>query len=253
MNISNKLGFVYSAKLGNKKVWVKRCGEDKRGWLNRAIHHLSTKLGVLKHWQLSSALCPQARFQHELAHHQHFQSLGLPVPKIVYHTRHFFITEDQGMRIDRCNKAANATQLSLAFDALIQFHQAGVVHGRPSMRDIVYHPTSGVHLLDLEEAKVSKCPKLKARDAFLLILDSYRLYGVSQSTRVHLLLRWLKVSGAHSAQYMNSILTLLKLGLWVPAIIVKFRDNRLSKQLLLTFRLLEKTKDQYLKNNTLAS
>lgn len=108
-------------------------------------------------------------------------------------------------------------------------------------------------MLDLEEAKVSKCPKLKTRDAFLLILDSYRLYGVSQSTRVHLLLRWLRVSGAHSAQYMNSILTLLKLGLCVPAIIVKFRNNRLSKQLLLTFRLLEKTKDQYLKNNTLAS
>ncbi|WP_117232712.1 hypothetical protein [Vibrio maerlii] len=247
MNVSSKLGSVYSARLGDKKVWVKRCGEDKRTRLNQTIQWVSNKFVFLKHWQLSSALCPVTRFKHELKHHQYFQSLGLPVPKILYHTEHYFITEDKGVRIDKCNQAPNSTQLALAFDALTQFHQAGVVHGRPNMRDIVYHPSSGIHLLDLEEAKVSKCPKLVARDVFLFLLDSYRLFGVSQSTRMRLLLRWLHATGKHSAKYLNFILGLLRLGLWIPLAVLKFRDNRLSSQILLTFRLLKKTKAHYLK------
>ncbi|WP_047049595.1 hypothetical protein [Vibrio mexicanus] len=165
---------------------------------------------------------------------------SLPVPKIIMEGRGLFVTECGGQPITLPHEVHPKLRLQRAMDALVKFHQNEVIHGRPAMRDILINESGSVTFVDFEEARISGCPNLMARDTLLLLLDSYRLNKVSQKTRVEMLNQWLEEAGKGSQRAINCAARTLAALRWLPKTVLVFKRNRLSRQILLLERVLQK-------------
>lgn len=113
-----------------------------------------------------------------------FAGKGLPVAQVFYGDRDFLIAGDGGETLERPIKSAEArtkggfseTQLHRALlemsRVLSEVHAAGLVHGRPKIRDFAWRD-GRVTILDLEERPEEVMPlaAAQARDVFLWITD----------------------------------------------------------------------------------
>ncbi len=240
MGIKHRKTFVFMLERHNDIYWLKKRGEDKRNLLNRLINgYLQTKKN-LAHLVLHSGLSPRERFSKELESLEYVLDHELPGPQVVATGKSFFITESAGIPIkDRPANEQHRLFLNAA-RVLIRFHRAGVIHGRPAMRDIVANDAGEITFLDFEEARISDCPILRSRDMLLFLMDSYRLKRVSQQTRLMVLSAWLNEFGSDPQRIVRIVKNVIERLIWLPKLILSVRNNRLSKQILLLDRLLKR-------------
>ncbi|WP_147271858.1 BUD32 family EKC/KEOPS complex subunit [Corallincola holothuriorum] len=173
---------VRSFQVNGQRFWLKRAGEDKHRWYHRMLPLLSR--GKLKGWLNSHAyIPPNARLFGELKRLLALSLQGLPVVQITSFTDHSFITKDAG--VDAKTILEQSTEkreiVGQLFDALGTLHQAGVVHGRPALRDIAISASGKVTFLDFEESPTQTTPELMARDAIILINECHRIPDLTAS------------------------------------------------------------------------
>jgi tRNA A-37 threonylcarbamoyl transferase component Bud32 len=207
--------------------------------LRSSLFWLAKHFKALSFLEIRSAMPPQQRFDLELQHLREFSDLGLPVPQLVEATNDYFITKAAGQQLTRPQPFPNKALLTQAFDLLGQFHQADVIHGRPAMRDILVNEEGKLTYIDLEEARHTQSQTLKSRDATLLLVDSYCLRAVSQQTRVQLVRYWIAQAHSQDCQYWEKLLGWYRYLHWLPRLILRFKNNSLSKQIILTARVIE--------------
>lgn len=113
-----------------------------------------------------------------------FAAAGLPVADIRYGDRDFLILGDTGDALERPVKSVEVRAASPLSEATLhrallemsrviaRIHAAGLVHGRPKIRDFAWRD-GRVTILDLEERPEEVMPlgAAKARDVFLWITD----------------------------------------------------------------------------------
>ncbi|SDH99342.1 hypothetical protein SAMN04488136_14218 [Vibrio xiamenensis] len=239
MQVTSKNSYVYQIETDGRSVWLKKCGEDKRNWFNVALNRLFRTSRRFSHLALYSAYPPKQRFLHELAALEYALERDLPVPKLIFKSRSSFITESSGVPIHQAEAHSQDILYIDAFSGLLRLHQASFIHGRPAMRDIVVNDDGRVTFIDLEEARFSDSAKLKIRDMLLFMLDSYRMEQVSQQTRLSELLKWHQTADAPKLKALNRNIFWLNLLIWAPKLILRFRRNRLSSQLVAMHKLLK--------------
>lgn len=225
---------------GEYCVWLKKCGEDKRTVLNRSLNRLFRKSKRFAHLTLFSAYTPKQRFEHEVAALEYAISCDLPVPKLLYIGRSWFVTESAGEPIVRARQHSPKLLFTKAMGCLQQLHREEFIHGRPAMRDIVVNQQGEVTLLDLEESRLSDSARLRVRDMALFLLDSYRLSRVSQKTRLDALNLWLQQSDPANTDELYRVTCRLKRLVWIAHTVLLVRNNRLSKQVIMFERLLQR-------------
>ncbi len=239
MQVTSKNSYVYQIDSDGRRMWLKKCGEDKRNWFNVALNRIFRKSRRFGHLALYSAYPPKQRFLHELEALEFALEHQLPVPNLVFKSRSSFITESSGVPIHQLHTTSQDLLYRNAFNGLQRLHAANFIHGRPAMRDIVANDDLEVTFLDLEESRFSDSAKLKVRDMLLFMLDSYRLEQVSQQTRLTELLKWQHSADPVMIKLVNRYQFLLNGLIWIPKCIVHFRRNRLSSQLLALHQLLK--------------
>lgn len=224
--------FVHMIEQSDTIYWLKKCGEDKRNVLNKTINFYLNHQKGLSHLSLTSGLSPKERFNKEVSILEYANEQHLPIPEVVFKGRSFFVTKNAGEPLHRANPSLHPELFKKAVATLGQFHRKGVIHGRPAMRDIVVNDNGAVTFLDFEEARLSNNPTLRARDFLLFLLDSYRLKSVTQEQRLAALIHWYQEFGEGTDKTFQLIeSTLGRIG-WVGKLILTFRRNRLSAQLL---------------------
>lgn len=133
---------VYKFNYQGKSYWLKQPERLSGVWLLLKPH-------------------PKKSFENELMTLLDLFKQGVPVPKVVYHEKDFFVLEDVGMSISQWVDNPNSSEeqkfsiLSEASQALIGLHKKGLVHGRPAIRDIVWN-NSKVIFLDFESRSKSQ-------------------------------------------------------------------------------------------------
>ncbi|MGF1697188.1 hypothetical protein L4D20_18275 [Vibrio kyushuensis] len=236
---SENTEYVHLLERGGKRYWLKKRGEEKRNAVSLLINGFLTIYKPWRHLILHSGLSPMQRFTKETSILADCQRLNLPIPRLYTKGRAYFVTLCAGKPITTKQETENKTLFYSALNSLNSLHKAKIVHGRPAMRDMVVDSQGKVILLDLEEARRSASSLLRARDILLFLLDSFRLSGVSQETRLTALRQWcdeFHLSTIHIKRVSRLITHLI----WVPKLILRFKNNRLSKQLLLTHRILSR-------------
>ncbi|MCK6264089.1 hypothetical protein KP803_12485 [Vibrio sp. ZSDE26] len=233
--------YVHLVERDGTRYWLKKRGEEKRNPMSLMINGVLTLYKPWAHLTLHSGLTPAQRFAKELSILGDCQRLNLPIPRLYTAGRAYFVTLCAGKPITEQQGAKNKTLFHSAFDSLHALHKEKIIHGRPAMRDMVVNDQGNVVLLDFEEARRSESALLRTRDMFLFMLDSFRLSGVSQKTRLSVLKRWCTTYPLSVVHIKRLNWFIIKL-LWIPKLILHVRKNRLSKQLLLTQRLLSHIK-----------
>ncbi|MGO1298552.1 MAG: hypothetical protein ACTMIA_14780 [Vibrio sp.] len=224
--------FVHMIEQSNTIYWLKRCGEDKRNVINKTINFYLKRQKNWSHLMLTSGLSPKERFQKEVSVLEYARQQHLPTPEVVFKGRSFFVTKNAGEPIHRATPALHSELFQKAVATLCQFHRKNIIHGRPAMRDIVVDDQGIVTFLDFEEARKSNSPILRTRDFLLFLLDSYRLKSVTQEQRLAALMNWYDEFGEGTEPAFRFVESTLSRFGWVGKLILKFRRNRLSKQLL---------------------
>lgn len=233
-----KQNYVYHFRWAEQTFWLKKRGEDKRNVFNRTLSVLARLNKRFRNLSLHSADTPKQRFLHEVKAYQYAMVHHLPVAQLRYVNQSWFITEDCGSPIHKTKASSPKLLFNQAMCALNEMHQKNFIHGRPAMRDILVNQNGKVTFVDLEEAHISGDPARKVRDVLLLLLDSYRLHCVSQQTRLHAVEAWIASSNESvRAEFLRASRKLSRY-IWLAHIVLIFKPNRLSKQLVLLMRFL---------------
>ncbi|NBB98489.1 MAG: hypothetical protein GVY34_10030 [Alphaproteobacteria bacterium] len=141
-----------------------------------------------------------ASFGRELALLRGFSQRGAPVPPVLVDDTGLVVMPDMGEPLAglvlRVEPAQAATVLAQAAHGLATMHRTGLVHGRPSLRDLCWNGAQ-VTFLDLEAgARIDAGEWRQARDLVLLLhsvmriapdktplvqatLDGYRQHGAA--------------------------------------------------------------------------
>ncbi len=148
---------IEKVEIGGKDCWIKR------------PENLSLRM------RLQKGSARQA-FADEVTAHKDYMLRGLPVAPIVYAGPDALVTEDCGTNLLwrlRCGPPEEFLQaLGEAGEALAALHNAGVIHGRPSLKDICW-PDERIVFLDMERAaRSANGDGGRAMDLLILIFST---------------------------------------------------------------------------------
>lgn len=128
---------IYDFTYNGKRYWIKQPEKLSGIWLLLKPH-------------------PKESFKNELETLLDLSKYDTPVPEVVYYGDDFFVLEDAGdsvpywmNELDDSEEEKKYSILTDVSQALIAFHQKGLVHGRPAIRDITWQPGK-VTFLDFE-------------------------------------------------------------------------------------------------------
>ena len=147
---------------------IERVEVSGRGFWIKRREHLSLRMRLQK----GSA---KAAFAAEVAAHRDYARRGLPVAPVVAASDTYLITEDCGTSLKSMARAgASGFEAALqdAARALASLHQAGVSHGRPSLKDICWRDGK-IAFIDLERAgRDPDQNSARAMDVIVLIFST---------------------------------------------------------------------------------
>ncbi len=223
---------VQRLEWNGERYWVKFCAENKQNLLRL----LATKLASfprLRMLLVNSALSTEQRFNHECDMLERMHRKQLPVVEPILTTQDYLVTRDMGKTLRQLPESADSqVLLRRAFVALSAFHHHDMCHGRPALRDIVASDDGQVSFLDLEESQRDCSSQLMARDAFLLLMDSFRYEAMDADPRLVALSAWAERAPAPAIKELRRMATWLHHGRFIPHMILLFKNNTTSKQLL---------------------
>lgn len=146
--------------------------DGQRFWVKRPEHHDSLRLRLQK----GSAARAFARERQALAD---LAARGLPVPVVVDEGADYFVTRDAGTPLSALlrNPLTSKEERLHAFDAaavaLHALHEAGVAHGRPNLRDLLWDGER-VTLIDFERYTRRRNDRLhQAMDVIMFVFSAY--------------------------------------------------------------------------------
>lgn len=131
--------------------------------------------------------------------------LGLPVPDVVAEGPDFFATSEAGTPISALIRTAPEgvdleAVLFAAGQALGRLHSAGVVHGRPKVRDICWDGQAA-RLIDFERYRKDRSSKLlMAQDMMVLLHSVFTLRPAGGDLAGAALRGWQSVTGPELSQ-----------------------------------------------------
>ncbi|MFD2095194.1 hypothetical protein ACFSJ3_04295 [Corallincola platygyrae] len=163
-------------EVDGRKFWLKHAGEEKSRWIHHLLRWLSKPR--LLSWANSHAwMAPEQRLQQEVRQLLSLSMQNLPVIKITSFNATGFVTRDAGINAKQALQQSDNKRALLRdiFKALAKLHRAGVVHGRPALRDIAVDNWGKVTFMDFEESPPRASPQLMARDAIILLNECYRI------------------------------------------------------------------------------
>ncbi|MCB1397830.1 MAG: phosphotransferase [Rhodobacter sp.] len=142
--------------------------EGRRYWLKRPERHKSW-IRRLQKGDPARALAADREGLQALA------ARDLPAPRIAAAGEDFLLIEDAGRPVSRIIRDQNLPEaerhrvLIAAAEALAKLHRAGVVHGRPKIRDICWNAGRGATLIDFEAFRDGAADDALGRDAMVFL------------------------------------------------------------------------------------
>ncbi len=166
-----------------QRIWVKQAvGSKSKAWhrvqaaFSKVIRNPMLRPTVLQ--------CGRSGLREEAARIRRFYEAGFHVPQILDQCEQYIVLSDLGGTLERHlknlrrdGKLEECKPLLLsAVRELARLHKAGLVHGRPHVKDLVYSADNGgrIGFLDLEEDPQAVMPFDCAcsRDIWLLLCSS---------------------------------------------------------------------------------
>lgn len=146
--------------------------DGRRYWVKRREHYDSLKLRLQK-GDAARAFERERRALHDLGR------LGLPVPPVVDEAEDYFVTPDSGVplaKILRDRLLAEEERMAAfraAARALHAFHAAGIAHGRPNLRDMLWDGER-ITLIDFERYAPRRNRRINmALDLLMFVFSAY--------------------------------------------------------------------------------
>ena len=234
-------GGVYRFAYQDRFFWIKICGENKRTVLRFASHAL-TRFKSLAFLASNAVLDPSERLAHEIHMLTLCKALQLPVPTVVSYGPRFFVLEDKGTTIEKLDEIRVDGQLIRdIFLKLACFHEKNIAHGRPALRDILWHQGE-LTFVDFEEGTYPASPTLQARDVLLLLTDVCQLKEIFKSERVLALTAWReRVNSATWAELLRIANFLRKFEFVAHAMLRHRPGHRLSSGLLAALNIIDES------------
>ncbi|MFC3908349.1 hypothetical protein ACFORL_04575 [Legionella dresdenensis] len=172
--ISSPQHFITQLEYGDRYFWVKRRPHEKK----RFWHVMQSALTFLVRLPILRSTVSKGGAQslnQEAAQLRLFASKSIPVPEVIAVNDEFIITSDVGLQLQGYlsqldNDARKSELLCAAAHSLARLHQAGLCHGRPSLRDMTLAEET-IYFIDLEEEPlaVMSLAQAQARDIWLFL------------------------------------------------------------------------------------
>lgn len=141
-------------------------------WIKRRERYDSLKLRLQK-GDAGRAFERERQALHDLGR------LGLPVPAVVDEAADYFVTPDSGvplakiLRDELLTEEERLTAFRAAADALHAFHAAGIAHGRPNLRDMLWDGER-ITLIDFERYAPRRNRRINmALDLLMFVFSAY--------------------------------------------------------------------------------
>lgn len=158
-------------------VWIKRPGETQATrW--HALQRLAARLAPHPMLRVTVDGGGPASIERERARIGAFRAAGFLVPEVLLDLPDALVLSDLGSNLGQVHKGdepAFRRALPPLGETLGRVHDCGLVHGRPSRRDLVWHEGE-IGFLDFEEDPLAAMPLTvaQARDVVLLFVDLAR-------------------------------------------------------------------------------
>lgn len=172
--VANPTQLVGRLDYENQALWVKRRPESKRKIWHHLLHYLTYIIPLPIIYPTALTDIANALLN-EAARYRLFAEHDITVPAVLDVQQEYLVTTDVGGMVQ--DYLAKLTEprdkyhlLNLAVMTLSRLHQAGLCHGRPSLRDLTYFKGK-IYFIDLEEEplNVMSLPQAQARDLWLFL------------------------------------------------------------------------------------
>jgi tRNA A-37 threonylcarbamoyl transferase component Bud32 len=163
---------VIKANYNGKTIWIKQNTNPKR----KIWHHLQSLLTALIPLPVFRPTVSNAdALQQEAQRLRLFKEKNIPVPDVLYSTDRVFALSDAGTPLrDILSSMTDPADRQLLLEktmlALVHLHQAGLCHGRPLPKDMLWQDGE-IIFIDLEENPLSvmSLAQAQARDVWLFL------------------------------------------------------------------------------------
>lgn len=165
---------VRAVEVAGQRVWIKRYDTEPLA-LAKRLHGFVSPLLLPTFLRNSAPAIGPAGVARESAKIARFRAAGLRTPAILYQNGSLMIQSDVAPtlweRVADLDAPSQRHMLFKAFEALGEVHRAGLVHGRPHLRDMSLGGDE-VCFFDFEEEPEAVMPsaEAQARDLVLLML-----------------------------------------------------------------------------------
>lgn len=177
--VNNPQKLIGQFEWNDQLVWMKRRPFSKK-------NHWHKLQGILARLVKRPTFAPTATvggsdsLRYEAERLRSFSVKNIPVPNVLAVTEHFMLTEDVGLQLQNYLYTLTDAQeiqqrLTQAISTVRDMHQAGLCHGRPSLRDMTIK-NGIISLIDLEEnpLQVMQLAQAQARDIWLFLNSAAR-------------------------------------------------------------------------------
>ncbi len=235
-------GGVIKIKENKHTYWLKISGEDKNNTI-RKISAFLAKSNKFSFFATKAILNSSDRCEHEKSVLHYLAEMDISVPEIKYEGPGFFVTSDEGKPLNTISpERIDQTTLNNLFEIFANLHANKVAHGRPALRDIVIDEQNRLSILDFEESILNATSQQIARDIFMLLMDLCRISDITEEQKIQSLLLWKNRVPESVWRQLVKISNFLSHLTFIAHLVLFFKKkNKLSKQIIATVKLIEKT------------
>lgn len=213
---------VRAVEVAGQRVWIKRYDTEAPG-LAKRLHGFVSPLLFPAFLRNSAPASGSAGVARESAKIAKFRAAGLRTPAILYQSGSLMIQSDVAPtlweRVAGMDVPSRRRLLPKAFEALGQVHRAGLVHGRPHLRDMSFGE-EGACFFDFEEEPEAVMPRAEAqaRDLVLLMLPVAVLEPDIETQR-DCLHAWTNAAPVAAIRSLNRMLRICGPVLWISRLV----------------------------------
>ncbi|MEM5472221.1 hypothetical protein WNZ14_10840 [Hoeflea sp. AS60] len=241
---------------GNRLKKFSICGNSY--WLKRSDRPAIYPVGKLLHGIASPILYPPIikssplrsavkRTEDEFAKSKALNAVGIPSPPITLVTPTVFIAPDLGQTLYDKISEFLLSHDHQSIDALLRrataslgrLHAAGLIHGRPNLRDMFEHQSGDIGFFDFEEVPERSMPfaDAAARD-FWLFAFQLAQYSSSRESAIEALLVWVALAPREATKRVAVYYHDLKTIMYLARFVSKIKSGRDLRQFIGAYDLI---------------